>query len=420
MENIIRINRSSPLQGNVGISGAKNAAVAIIPATLLAQGTCILENVPPLTDVRTQCDILSALGAKVQWLDTTTISVDPTNIKNNTPPEGLAEKLRASYYFMGALLGRFGSARAGLPGGCKIGPRPIDQHLKGFQALGYDWTVMDGEVILLPSGTSSEDIYFDLVSVGATINVMLAAAGVEGTTTIENAAREPEIIDVANFLNKIGVTVRGAGTGTLRITGTSHRGATEHSIIPDRIEAGTFMVAAAATSGDVFVRGVIPRHLESVTAKLRESGVTIVEGDDWIQVRGPARGKAIDVKTFPYPGFPTDLQQPLASYLAVCSGTSIITENIFESRFRYVDELKRMGANIKVEGRAAVIEGVEEMLGATVRPLDLRASSALVIAGLIAQGETRVRGVEHLRRGYHDFIGKLQGLGADIELIAGQ
>lgn len=417
MEKIIRIKRSRPLKGNVGISGAKNAAVAIIPATLLAQGPCILENVPPLTDVHTQCDILSALGAKVQWLDTTTVSIDPTQAVNGTPPEGLAAKLRASYYFMGALLGRFGSARTGMPGGCKIGPRPIDQHLKGFQALGYDWTVKDGEVILQPGGSNREDIYFDLVSVGATINVMLAAAGLKGTTTIENAAREPEIIDVANFLNKIGVTVRGAGTGTLRITGTVERGATAHSIIPDRIEAGTFMVAAAATGGEVTVRNVIPRHLEAVTAKLRESGVTIVEGDDWIQVQGPERGKAVDVKTFPYPGFPTDLQQPLASYLATCSGTSIITENIFENRFRYVDELKRMGANIKVEGRAAVIEGVEELLGATVRPYDLRASSALVIAGLVAQGETRVRGVKHLRRGYYDFIGKLKGLGADLELI---
>lgn len=417
MEKIIRIKRSRPLKGNVGISGAKNAAVAIIPATLLAQGPCILENVPPLTDVHTQCDILSALGAKVQWLDTTTVSIDPTQAVNGTPPEGLAAKLRASYYFMGALLGRFGSARTGMPGGCKIGPRPIDQHLKGFQALGYDWTVKDGEVILQPGGSNREDIYFDLVSVGATINVMLAAAGLKGTTTIENAAREPEIIDVANFLNKIGVTVRGAGTGTLRITGTVERGATAHSIIPDRIEAGTFMVAAAATGGEVTVRNVIPRHLEAVTAKLRESGVTIVEGDDWIQVQGPERGKAVDVKTFPYPGFPTDLQQPLASYLAICSGTSIITENIFENRFRYVDELKRMGANIKVEGRAAVIEGVEELLGATVRPYDLRASSALVIAGLVAQGETRVRGVKHLRRGYYDFIGKLKGLGADLELI---
>ncbi|MGI6362683.1 MAG: UDP-N-acetylglucosamine 1-carboxyvinyltransferase [Bacillota bacterium] len=417
MEKIIRIRRSGPLKGSVGISGAKNAAVAIIPATLLAQGTCILENVPPLTDVHTQCDILSALGAKVQWLDATTIKIDPSQAVNGTPPEGLAAKLRASYYFMGALLGRFGSARTGMPGGCKIGPRPIDQHLKGFQALGYDWNVKDGEVILQPGSNDREDIYFDLVSVGATINVMLAAAGLKETTTIENAAREPEIIDVANFLNKIGVTVRGAGTGTLRISGDARRGATAHSIIPDRIEAGTFMVAAAATGGDVTVKDIIPRHLEAVTAKLRETGVTVVEGDDWIQVQGPVRGTAIDVKTFPYPGFPTDLQQPLASYLAICSGTSIITENIFEGRFRYVDELKRMGANIKVAGRAAVIEGVEELLGATVRPYDLRASSALVIAGLVAQGETRVRGVKHLRRGYYDFIGKLKGLGADIELI---
>ncbi|MDD4657589.1 MAG: UDP-N-acetylglucosamine 1-carboxyvinyltransferase [Eubacteriales bacterium] len=417
MENIIHINRSLPLQGTVSISGAKNAAVAIIPATILAQGTCVLENVPPLTDVRTQCEILSALGATVQWLDSTTISVDTRQIKNLTPPEGLTEKLRASYYLMGALLGRFGSARTGLPGGCKIGPRPIDQHLKGFRALGYTWTISDGNVHLQAGEKNPGDIYFDLVSVGATINVMLAAAGVAGTTTIENAAREPEIIDVANFLNKIGVTVRGAGTGTLRITGIEDRGCAEHSIIPDRVEAGTFMVAAAATGGDVVIKGVIPRHLEAVTAKLRESGVLIEEGDDWIKVQGPARGKAIDVRTFPYPGFPTDLQQPLASYLAVCTGTSIITENIFENRFRYVDELKRMGANIKVEGRAAVIEGVDEILGATVHPFDLRASSALIIAGLIARGETRVSGVEHLRRGYHDFIGKLQGLGADIELI---
>ena len=417
MENIIRINRSLPLKGTVSISGAKNAAVAIIPATILAQGPCVLENVPPLTDVRTQCEILSALGAEVQWLDSSTISVDTAQIKNLTPPEGLAEKLRASYYFMGALLGRFGSARTGLPGGCKIGPRPIDQHLKGFHALGYSWTISDGKVHLQGGEKKSGDIYFDLVTVGATVNVMLAAAGVEGNTTIENAAREPEIIDVANFLNKIGVVVRGAGTGTLRITGTRERGCSEHSIIPDRVEAGTFMIAATATGGDVIVKDVIPRHLEAVTAKLRESGVMIEEGDDWIRVRGPARGQAIDVKTLPYPGFPTDLQQPLASYLAVCTGTSIITENIFETRFRYVDELKRMGANIKVEGRAAVIEGVDEILGATVHPFDLRASSALIIAGLIARGETRVSGVEHLRRGYHDFIGKLQGLGADIELI---
>lgn len=416
MANLIRIRKNTSLSGAVKISGAKNAAVAIIPATVLAQGRCILENVSPLTDVATQCEIISMLGGEVEWLDATTISIDTTNIRNITPPEHLAGRLRASYYLMGAMLGRFGEARVSLPGGCKIGPRPIDQHLKGFQALGCVWHIDDGNVYLEGKNMQAGHVYFDLVTVGATVNVMLAAAGVPGTTSIENAAREPEIIDLANFLNKIGVTVRGAGTGTIRVTGAKDRGCAEHSIIPDRIEAGTFMIAAAATGGQVLVNDVIPRHLESVTAKLRESGVTIEEGDDWIRVLGVPRGNAIDVKTLPYPGFPTDLQQPLAAYLARCTGTSIITENIFENRFRYVDELKRMGANIKVEGRVAVIEGVEKICGAPVQSLDLRASSALVIAGLCAQGETRVSGINYLMRGYHDFVGKLKGLGADIEL----
>lgn len=416
MANLIRIRKNTSLSGAVKISGAKNAAVAIIPATVLAQGRCILENVSPLTDVATQCEIISMLGGEVEWLDATTISIDTTDIRNVTPPEHLAGRLRASYYLMGAMLGRFGEARVSLPGGCKIGPRPIDQHLKGFQALGCEWHVDDGNVYLEGKNMKAGHVYFDLVTVGATVNVMLAAAGVPGTTSIENAAREPEIIDLANFLNKIGVSVRGAGTGTIRITGAKDRGCAEHSIIPDRIEAGTFMIAAAATGGQVLINDVIPRHLESVTAKLRESGVTIEEGDDWIRVLGVPRGTAIDVKTLPYPGFPTDLQQPLAAYLARCTGTSIITENIFENRFRYVDELKRMGANIKVEGRVAVIEGVEKICGAPVQSLDLRASSALVIAGLCAQGETRVSGINYLMRGYHDFVGKLKGLGADIEM----
>lgn len=416
MENLIRINKHIPLHGEVKISGAKNAAVAIIPATVLAKGRCILENVPPLTDVLTQCELVTTLGGEVKWLDSTTISIDTSNIRNITPPEHLADKLRASYYLMGALLGRFGEARVCLPGGCKIGPRPIDQHLKGFQALGCQWQVDDGNVHLQGKNMQSGHVYFDLVTVGGTINVMLAAAGVPGTTSIENAAREPEIIDLANFLNKIGVAVRGAGTGTIRITGSKERGWADHSVIPDRIEAGTFMIAATATGGNVLVKGVIPRHLEAVTAKLRESGVQIEEGDDWLRVIGKERGMAIDVKTFPYPGFPTDLQQPLAAYLARCIGTSIITENIFENRFRYVDELKRMGANIKVEGRVAVIEGVEQICGAPVHSLDLRASSALIIAGLCAQGETKVSGIDFLRRGYHDFIGKLRGLGADVEV----
>jgi UDP-N-acetylglucosamine 1-carboxyvinyltransferase len=417
MENNIIIRKNTRLSGEVKINGAKNAAVAIIPATVLAQGRCILENVTPVTDVAIQCEILSLLGAQVDWLDSTTVAIDTTGLHNMMPPEHLAGKLRASYYLMGAMLGRFGNAKVGLPGGCKIGPRPIDQHLKGFQALGCDWHIDNGNVVLSSKGLQGGHVWFDLVSVGATINVMLAAAGAEGTTVIENVAREPEIIDMANFLNKIGVTVKGAGTGTIRITGNKDRGFSDHSVIPDRIEAGTFMIAASATGGNVLVKDVIPRHLEPVTAKLRESGVLVEEGDDWVRVAGPDRGLAIDIKTLPYPGFPTDLQQPLAAYLARCTGTSIITENIFENRFRYVDELKRMGANIKVEGRVAVIEGVDLIRGASVQSLDLRASSALVIAGLSARGQTKVSGVEFMSRGYYDFVGKLQRLGAEIELI---
>jgi UDP-N-acetylglucosamine 1-carboxyvinyltransferase len=318
---------------------------------------------------------------------------------------------------MGAMLGRFGQAKISLPGGCKIGPRPIDQHLKGFQALGCHYTIDNGNVSLQGNGMSGGHVYFDINTIGATINVMLAAAGVEGTTTIENAAKEPEIIDLANFLNKIGVLVRGVGTGTIRISGSKHRGHADHAIISDRIEAGTFMIAASATAGNVLIQDVIPRHLESVTAKLRETGVVVEEGDDWLRVIGSGRGKAIDVKTLPYPGFPTDLQQPLVAYLSRCQGTSIITENIFENRFRYVDELKRMGANIKVQGRVAVVEGVDEIRGAPVQSLDLRASSALVIAGLSAQGETKVKGIAHMQRGYHEFVGKLKKLGAEIHLI---
>lgn len=415
--NKIVINKNNRLVGEVKINGAKNAAVAIIPATILAQGQCVLENVPPVTDVFLQCEILEILGAKVEWLDTTTVSIDTTNVRNEMPPEDKANKLRASYYLMGALLGRFKYAQVSLPGGCRIGPRPIDQHLKGFQALGCCNHIHEGNVLLEGKDMTCGHVYFDLVTVGATINLMLAAAGVEGTTVIENAAREPEIIDVANFLNKIGVRVKGAGTGTIRVIGSKDRASSDHSVIPDRIEAGTFMIAASATGGNVLVRDVIPRHLEPVTAKLRESGVLIDEGDDWIRVVGPNRGGAIDVKTLPYPGFPTDLQQPLAAYLSLCEGTSIITENIFENRFRYVDELKRMGANIKVEGRIAVVEGVESIQGARVQSLDLRASSALVIAGLCAHGKTSVNGIEYLRRGYHDFVGKLQRLGAEIELV---
>lgn len=410
-----RIRGNSTLQGETCVDGAKNAAVAIIPATLLAEGVCVLENVPPVTDVGVLCDFLSILGARVWWRDKRTLQIDTANVKEAVAPVEMTNKLRASYYLMGAMLGRFGHAQVGLPGGCKIGPRPIDQHLKGFQALNCETEIKSGLVHMTSSGLSGGHVYFDINTVGGTINVMLAASGAKGTTVLENAAREPEIIDMANFLSQLGVSVKGAGTGTIRVTGVERRGRATHSIIPDRIEAGTFMIAAAATGGDVVVRGVIPRHLEPVTAKLREIGNIVEEGDDWVRVKGIGKGKAVDLKTLPYPGFPTDLHQPLAAYLSQCEGTSVITENIFEDRFRYVDELKRMGANIKVEGRVAVIEGVESIEGATVSAHDLRASSALIIAGLCANGITEVKGINFLNRGYHAFANKLKKLGADIE-----
>ncbi len=409
------VNGNHKLTGEANIHGAKNAAVAIIPATLLAQGPCVLENVPPVTDVGVLCDILNILGAKVSWRDKFTLELDTANLNKAVVPADLTNKLRASYYLMGAMLGRFGQATVGLPGGCKIGPRPIDQHLKGFHALGCETEIKSGDVVMTSPGLTGGHVYFDVVSVGATVNVMLAAAGAEGTTVIENAAREPEIIDLANFLNQIGVGVKGAGTGTIRISGAKERDNAVHSIIPDRIEAGTFMIAAAATGGDIRVKGVIPRHLEPVTAKLRETGSQVTEGDDWIQVQGAERGCAVDLKTLPYPGFPTDLQQPMSSYLARCTGTSVVTENIFENRFRYVEELKRMGANIKVEGRVAIIEGVDELEGSVITAHDLRASSALVIAALSASGQSEIRGIEFLNRGYYDFAGKLERLGARIK-----
>ncbi len=409
------VQGNKKLTGEISIHGAKNAAVAIIPATLLANGPCVLENVPPVTDVGVLCDILSILGAKVSWRDKFTLELDTANVNRAVVPADLSNKLRASYYLMGAMLGRFGHATVGMPGGCKIGPRPIDQHLKGFHALNCETEIKSGDVVMTSSGLSGGNVYFDIVSVGATVNVMLAAAGAEGTTIIENAAREPEIIDLANFLNQIGVSVKGAGTGTIRIQGAQDRGSSAHSIIPDRIEAGTFMIAAAATGGNILVKDVIPRHLEPVTAKLRETGNQVEEGDDWVQVQGSSRGTAVDLKTLPYPGFPTDLQQPMSTYLARCTGTSVVTENIFENRFRYVEELKRMGANIKVEGRVAVIEGVDSLAGALVTAHDLRASSALVVAALSASGKSEVQGIEFLNRGYYDFAGKLKKLGARIE-----
>ncbi|MTI93929.1 MAG: UDP-N-acetylglucosamine 1-carboxyvinyltransferase [Firmicutes bacterium] len=413
----LQIIGNTPLHGDVSIGGAKNAVVAIIPATILAQGECILENVPRLTDVLVQCEILEAMGAHIDWVDANILRVDTTDIKTAIVPEHLSAKLRASYYLMGALLGRFGRAVVGMPGGCKIGPRPIDQHLKGFQAMGCTYHLNQGLIELTADPLVGSHVYMDIITVGGTINIMLAAAGAEGVTVIENAAREPEIIDLANFLNQIGVVVKGAGTGTIKIAGSNERKGIRHNVIPDRIEAGTFMIAAAASGGDVVIKGLIPRHMEPLTAKLRETGSQVQEGDDWIRVTGNGVKAAADVKTLPYPGFPTDLQQPLSAFLATCSGTSVITENIFENRFRHVDELKRMGANIKVEGRVAVIEGVVQLRGAAVSAHDLRASSALVVAGLSARGETIVSGLNYLERGYQDFAGKLTALGARIKTI---
>jgi UDP-N-acetylglucosamine 1-carboxyvinyltransferase len=329
-------------------------------------------------------------------------------------PNGRVKKLRASYYLWGALLGKFGEAQVGLPGGCDLGPRPVDLHIKGFEALGARVETQNGVMKIKANRLKGARIYLDLVSVGATINIMLAATRAEGLTVIENAAREPEIVDVATLLNNMGANIKGAGTDVIRIKGVEKLHGCRHTIIPDRIEAGTYMIAAAATRGDVTLENVIPKHLDPVTAKLREIGVTVEEGDDSIRVIGQDAYRAVDVKTSPYPGFPTDLQQPFTTLLTQAKGASIVTDNIYGSRFRHVDELRRMGANIKVEGRSAVIEGGKKLLGAKVMASDLRAGAALVVAGLISQGITEVDGLEHIDRGYENLVGKLQSLGADV------
>lgn len=406
------------LVGQVKISGAKNAAVAILPATIIAGGPCTIENLPAISDVKVLTNMLEQLGAKVSWHDEHTVTIDPTTVKTYHAPHHLVKKLRASYYLMGSLLSRFKKSKVALPGGCQIGPRPIDQHLKGFEAMGAKVKITAGEVEVKIDSVCGGSVYMDIVSVGATINTMLAASRCENVTIIENAAKEPEVVDVANFLSSIGVTVRGAGTDIIRIQGNSNPTGCTHSVIPDRIEAGTFMVAAAATNGDVKVCDVIPKHLEPITAKLREAGVKVEEGDDFIWIKGyGTRPIPIDLKTFPYPGYPTDLQQPMMAFLTKCKGTSIVTENIFENRFQHVDELKRMGAKIKVEGRNAIIEGIENLEGAEVKATDLRAGSALVIAGLMAEGLTKISNVEHIKRGYENIDKKFKALGVDIEYV---
>lgn len=409
----LKINGGQPLKGSVTISGAKNSAVALIPAAILADGPVVIENLPNIQDVGIYAEILRQMGADVLYEDDW-MEIDGRSMVLMQKPNGEVKKLRASYYLWGALLGKFGEAQVGLPGGCDLGPRPVDLHIKGFQALGAKVENQNGMMVIKARKLRGARIYLDLVSVGATINIMLAAAKAEGTTIIENAAHEPEIVDVATLLNNMGANIKGAGTDVIRITGVERLRGCRHTIIPDRIEAGTYMIAAAATKGDVILENVIPKHLESVTAKLREIGVIVEEADDSIRVLGQDKYKAVDVKTSPYPGFPTDLQQPITALLTQAKGTSIVTDNIYSARFRHIDELRRMGATIKVEGRSAVIEGAAKMLGAKVVASDLRAGAALVIAGLITQGETELEGLEHVDRGYENLVGKLQRLGADV------
>jgi UDP-N-acetylglucosamine 1-carboxyvinyltransferase len=407
------IKGGQKLQGRIQINGAKNSAVALIPAAILAASEVILDNLPDISDVRVYGEILEELGAKVA-LDGETMRIDSTEMRLRPMPNGKVKQLRASYYLMGAMLGRFGKAIIGMPGGCNLGPRPIDQHIKGFEALGAVLTHEQGALHIQAEKLVGTKIYLDVVSVGATINIMLAACRAQGTTVIENAAKEPEIIDVATLLNAMGASIKGAGTDVIRIKGVDSFHSCRHSIIPDRIEAGTYMIAAAATGGDVTIDNIIPRHLESLTAKLREMNVEIEEEDDALRVKGQNGYRAIDIKTLPYPGFPTDLQQPMTALLTAAEGTSIVTDNIYHARFKHVDHLINMGAKVKVEGRSAVIEGRTPLYGVRVTATDLRAGAALVIAGLMADGVTEISGVSHIDRGYSNLEDKLISLGAQM------
>ena len=411
------ITGGNRLTGEVTISGAKNAAIAIIPAAILAGDICRIENVPNITDVTAITRILYDMGAKVRKVNSTTIEIDPRPIHTYVASYELARHIRGSYYLLGALLGRFGHAVVSMPGGCDFGVRPIDQHLKGFAALGAANTLDGGMVDVSAEQLTGNNIYMDVVSVGATVNIMLAAVRAKGMTVIENAAKEPHIVDLANFLNSMGADVRGAGTDVIKIYGVEQLGGTTYSIIPDQIEAGTYMAAAAATGGNVLIKNVIPKHLESISAKLEEMGVKIEEFDDSIRVSRDEPLNRCNIKTMPHPGFPTDMQPQIAVLLSIARGTSIINESVWDNRFRYVEELKRMGAQISVDGKLAVVEGVEHLNAAPVRATDLRAGAAMLIAALCAQGVTQVEDIQHIERGYEDVEEKLLALGADIKRV---
>lgn len=406
-----------PLRGEVSIGGAKNAALGILAAAIMTDETVTIENVPNVRDTRVLLQAIEGIGAKVKYIYNNTVQINGGSISDLNVEYEYIRKIRASYYLLGALLGKYKESNVALPGGCNIGSRPIDQHLKGFKALGAKVNIDHGVVSAKAENLVGGHIYFDVVTVGATINLMMASCMAEGETILENAAKEPHIVDVANFLNAMGANIKGAGTDVIRIKGVNRLHGCTYSIIPDQIEAGTFMMAAAATRGDIVIKDVIPKHLESITAKLLEMGCKLVEGDDWIRVIAEGEVGSTNVKTLPYPGFPTDMQPQIAVALALAKGSSMVTESIFENRFKYVDELNRMGAKIKVEGNTAYIEGVEKFTSAQISAPDLRAGAALVIAALAADGISQIDDIEYIQRGYEDFEGKLSALGAIIAKV---
>ena len=414
------IKGGTMLHGEVEISGAKNAAVAIIPAALMVDGVCRIENIPQISDTDMLLTILSHLGAKVSYVNSSTIDIDCTDVRFQDAPFDLTRKIRASYYLIGAMLGRFGRAKTTMPGGCNFGVRPIEQHIKGMTMLGADVDVKNGFVFAdaREGRLHGARIYLDKVSVGATMNIILAATLASGRTVIENAAREPHIVDLANFLNSMGADIRGAGTDTVKIIGVDRLHGGSYTIIPDQIEAGTYMVAAAATCGEVLIKNVIPKHLECISAKLRETGTIVQEYEDSVLVKGARNLRRANIKTLPYPGFPTDMQPQMGALLCLANGTSIITEGIYDNRFKYVNELRKMGAECQVDGRVAVFEGGTKLTGAIVQACDLRAGAAMVIAGMCANGITEVEDVHFIERGYENFVGKLNALGADIRIVS--
>ena len=420
MSSIYSIHGMKRLEGTVTISGAKNAAVAIIPAAVLAGEPCVLENLPNIADVESLRDILRGLGANVDMTEGGCMRIDPSSINTRDATSEQVSSMRASYYLLGAMLGAYGEIELALPGGCVIGPRPIDQHIKGMRALGAKIYMDESRNVIRAQATKLKgaEIFFDVVSVGATINVMLAATKAEGTTVLQNVAKEPHVVDVANFLNMMGASVRGAGTDVIRIQGRRKLHGCSYSIIPDQIETGTYMIAAAATRGDVVIKNVIPTHMEAISAKLMESGARVIEGDDgrdfFLRVTMDDRPRPVSFRTMVYPGFPTDLQQPMMAYLTTAAGTSVITENIFEKRFNHVKELRKLGASINLAKRVARVKGVEALRGADITASDLRAGAALIVAGLMAGGETRVHRIDYIDRGYEYLDSKFRAIGADI------